>query len=89
MTFDAINASFEFIGGVMLWLNVRQVLRDKQVHGVNAWSTAFFTLWGYWNILYYPGLNQWLSMLGGLVIVAANTTWVVLLFKYRRRKHEH
>lgn len=43
-----------------------------------------FTLWGVWNIYYYPSLNQWCSFAGGLVIVAANALWVGLMLRYRK-----
>lgn len=81
---DLINGLFEFFGGALNWLNVRQLLRDKKLRGVSKIPTALFTLWGFWNLYYYPMLGQWVSLLGGLIIVSANFFWVVLAWKYRK-----
>ena len=44
---DFINGSLEFIGGLFWWSNVKRLLKDKTIQGVN-WSTqAFFTGWEY------------------------------------------
>lgn len=85
MVGDLINGSFELIGGLLLWTNVRRILRDRCVHGINILPTVFFTAWGFWNLWYYPSLNQWLSFFGGLSVVLANVVWVVLTIKYRRK----
>lgn len=81
--FDLINGGFELWGGVELWKNVKCIKRDKQIRGVNWKVTRFFTAWGFWNLLYYPSLDQWLSFLGGLNIVAANAVWLYYAVKYR------
>jgi hypothetical protein len=82
---DAINAAFELVGAFLNWTNVRRLMRDKKVRGVYWPAWAFFALWGWWNLLYYgPFLGQWLSGAAGIIMVIANTTWVVLAIKYRR-----
>lgn len=80
---DLVNGTFELVGGFVLWANVQQIRKDKMVRGALSWVTLFFTLWGYWNLFYYPHLNQWLSFIGGLNIVAANTTWFYYMRKYK------
>jgi len=80
---DLINASFEMLAGVSVLNHCRCVLRDKMVHGVSIISTVFFSLWGFWNMYYYPSLDQWWSFYGGLFIVTANCLWVLLMLKYR------
>jgi hypothetical protein len=79
---DLINGLFELGGSVVLWLNVVQTYRDKGYRGVTAASTFFFSAWGYWNLYYYPSLNQWVSFFAGISIVAANTTWFGLMLYY-------
>ena len=81
---DLVNGLFEFFGGALNWLNVRQLLRDKKLRGVSKIPTVLFTAWGFWNLYYNPMLGQWLSFLGGVVIVAANFVWVLLAWKYRK-----
>jgi hypothetical protein len=84
MTPDLVNGAFELLGGAFIFNHCRAVWRDKAVKGVSVLSTAFFTLWGLWNLYYYPHLNQWWSLAGGVAIVLANAVWVALLLKYRR-----
>lgn len=71
-----MNGLFEFIGSVALWANVWKLHKDKQVHGVTWYATGFFMCWSYWNLFYYPSLDQWWSFAGGVSIVVANTVWL-------------
>ena len=84
---DLINGLFECIGALVLTMNVRQLLKDKVLHGVHILPTIFYTCWGLWNLYYYPALDQWFSFFGGLAIVIVNAVWVVLAIKYSRRQH--
>ena len=86
---DAVNGLFECLGGVLLWMGVRRLWIDREVKGMYWPATMFFGLWGWWNLFYYPSLGQWLSFLGGLVVVSANTTWVVLFLVFRAKKAAH
>ncbi len=81
---DLINSMFELGAGIMILNNCRVTIRDKEVKGVSILSVAFFTLWGFWNLYYYPSLNQHLSFVAGILIVTANVWWVYLLMKYRK-----
>lgn len=83
MTPDLINAMFETAGGTMVWLNVLAIRRDQQVKGIEPWAIALMTLWGCWNLWYYPHLGQWASFWGGLVIVSANVAGLWLAWVYR------
>ena len=86
MTPDIINGLFEFFGSIVLWRNVVQLHRDKGYAGVHLLATGFFAAWGYWNLYYYPSLNQWWSFYGGLSIVTANTIWLCQMFYYGKLK---
>lgn len=81
---DLINGIFEFVGSVFLWLNVRKLYVDKMVRGYDWRTTAFFMSWGYWNLYFYPSLDQWLSFIGGCSIVLANTVWLGQMYYYRK-----
>jgi hypothetical protein len=85
---DLVNGAFELTGGVVCWLNVRRLLRDRTVQGVDWRVSAFFSAWGFWNLFYYPSLNQWASFAGGVALVIANTTWVVLALRTMREEAE-
>jgi hypothetical protein len=86
MNNDMMNAFFEFGGGIAILNHCRVLYKDKTVNGVSVLSTIFFTTWGFWNVYYYPSLNQWVSFYGGLVIAFANLLWVILLLCYTLNK---
>jgi hypothetical protein len=83
---DLLNGTFELFGGWFVIMNIRQLLRDKQVKGIHWGSSIFFTSWGIWNVYYYPHLGQWISFTGGLLIAVANVVWLVLRLHYYQRR---
>jgi len=85
---DAINGTFEILGSFFILMSVIKLHKDKQVKGVDWKHVAFFTLWGVWNLHYYPTLNQRLSFYGGIAIVAMNAIWVVQLLHYTKKKQK-
>ena len=84
---DLINGLFECVGALVLTMNVRQLLKDKVLHGVHILPTVFYTGWGLWNLYYYPSLDQWFSFIGAIAIVTVNAVWVTLAIHYTRNKH--
>jgi uncharacterized membrane protein YfcA len=86
MTNDIINGIFEVAGGVFLIANCFRLYKDKTVQGVSVSVTAFFSVWGFWNLFYYPSLGQWWSFFGGVLLVAANSVWVGMALRYSRRR---
>ena len=83
MSADLVNGLFESIGSVLLWMNVRRLYLDKKIMGVNIAPVVFWSLWGMWNLFYYPHLNQWYSFAGGVSVMLANSVWVVQAIHYR------
>ena len=83
MTSDAINGLFELIGAFLCWTNFRQLMRDRQIKGVYWPATAFFAVWGLWNLYYYPSLGQWFSFAAGVVLCAGNLAWVGLALRLK------
>lgn len=86
ITPDMINGGFELCAGLLLWWNVKMILRDKKIRGVSILPTSVFGLWGFWNLYYYPFLGQTLSFWGGIFVVTANTSWVVLAIYYKLKE---
>lgn len=80
------NGIFELSASLFLWNNVRMLYKHKVVKGVSVLSITVFTLWGFWNLYYYPWLSQWSSFIGGLGVVSANVTWVYLALRYKKRR---
>jgi len=82
-TQDLINGLFEFFGGVLSWMNVFQLIKDKSIRGIHWFPPLFFTTWGFWNLYYYPHLHQWVSFCGGLMVTLENIVWVSLMIKFK------
>lgn len=80
---DKINACFELFAGYFIWLSIQQIKKDQEVKGISSKHITFITLWGVWNLFYYPALTQWLSFAGGLVIVIMNGYWLNLIWRYK------
>ena len=83
---DLVNGLFELLGGLLIALSCRRLYLDKQVKGVSLWPVLFFNSWGMWNLYFYPSQGCWLSFLGGLSTVTANTVWVGQIVYYSRRR---
>ena len=80
MTFspDLINGLIELVGAGLTWRNAWQLHTDRQIRGVYWPTTLFFALWGFWNLFYYPFLDQWISFTAGVVLVSGNVIWVAM-----------
>lgn len=82
ITPDAINGFMEFASAALMALNVRRLIKDKAIAGISLIPTLFFDTWGFWNLYYYPALDQWWSFAGGAFLVTVNVTWTSLAFYY-------
>ena len=83
---DSINGIFEIVGGLFVLCNVRRLYRDKKVRGVSIVAVGFFTVWGLWNLIYYPALDQWTSALGAGGVASASTVWMAQIAYYKMKK---
>jgi len=81
---DATNGLFELIGAIAIFGHVLRLWKDKAVAGVSITATIFFASWGFWNLYYYPHLEQWLSFTGGVAIVLGNCVWIAGMIYYSR-----
>lgn len=86
MLLDVINSTFEFGGAVMCLQNCRRLWRDRRVAGVDWRTIGFFAAWGWWNLIYYSQLDQWMSWTGGLLLTTCNTAWVLMAIRWRHAK---
>lgn len=80
---DVINGLFELIGAFFTWRNYFQLRKDKELKGIYWPLIAFMTLWGFWNLIYYPSLDQWCSFVGGLALVTGNLLWILLVLEIK------
>lgn len=82
---DGINALFELGGAIAVIPSIMKLLSDRHHAGVSAWTMMFFSAWGWWNLLYYPHLDQMLSTIGAAFLAVANTTYLILLVRFGAR----
>lgn len=82
---DIVNGLYESLASFFLLLSCFRLYKDKEVRGWSLSTQIFFTTWGYWNLWYYPHLNQWMSFVGGLFVILTNTTWTVLAIYYTQK----
>jgi len=81
---DVVNGTFEIVGGLLCWLNVHKIAKEKYFAGIHWPVQAFFSVWGLWNLFYYPMLGQWVSFVGGLFLFVGNTAWVAFAVYYSK-----
>lgn len=81
---DLINGTFEMFGSLFIAFSVLRAHKDKMVAGVSYVHAGFFAVWGFWNLFYYPHLDQWWSFWGGLAIMSTNGFWLGQLIYYTR-----
>lgn len=79
LTPDQINGSFELAGAYFTWSNFAAYYKARELVGVYWPATAFFTLWGLWNLYYYPAIGQPLSFSGGIALTSGSLAWLVLV----------
>jgi hypothetical protein len=78
--FDAINCFFEIVGGLMLWLNVVEIMKSgRKLDFINLMIILFFVAWGLWDMVYYWSLNQWVSFWGILIMVLGDFALLAFL----------
>jgi hypothetical protein len=82
--FDITNGFFEIVGSIAVWANVRQIVKDKRSAGISPLAMGFFTIWAFWNLIYYYHLSQWFSMLAAVPLAIGDLIWVGLMIKFRK-----
>lgn len=83
---DEVNSIFEMGSAMLLTLNVTRLLKDRKVTGASIIPTAWFSIWGAWNLYYYDEHQQPRSRAAGLLVFIVNTVWVGLVVYYSRKK---
>ena len=80
---DIANGLFELVGAYFSWMNTYTLWKERELKGVYWPTTAFFTLWGLWNLYYYPALGHWWSFYAGVLLVSGSAAWVALAIRFR------
>lgn len=83
---DLFNGVLQLGGACFVLVSIVKLSRDRLVRGISWLHATYFTLWGFWNLYYYPHLGQWFSLAGGAVLVATNTVWLIQLLYWSWRE---
>lgn len=83
MTEDFINSIFPFIGSIFVLFNIKEIIKDKEVKGVNLYTYLFFYTGYCWNIYFMYKLEQWYSFFGGILLFTFNLIWLLLAVNYK------
>lgn len=79
---DIVNGMLEATSSLFVLLSIRKLYQDKIVRGVSWVGVAFFALWAYWNLFYYPQLGQWFSFYGSIGLTIADSVWFLQIVYY-------
>lgn len=83
-----LNAAFEAVGSIVIWLNVVRIRCDRTVKGSDWRVTAFYSAWGVSNLFYYPAVGDIYSAFACSGIALGNITWVVHALYYMRKRNQ-
>jgi len=90
MTPDIVTGLFQTVAGLLLFRNSYLLWKHKKIRGVSLLPTVFFSIWGIWNLFYYPYLGQMVSFYAGIIVLSANTSWVGMaiyyMLKWKKRR---
>ena len=82
MTLDQFNSLFPFAACAAHFLNIRKLLRDKQVKGVH-WAAPLITYPGQLSGVYFMyTLQQWYTMAAGATFFTLSFTWYSMMIYY-------
>ena len=80
---DLINGAFEFLAALAVWHNVAILRRTQRFEGMSVLSVAFFTVWGFWNLYFYPHLGQLFSAAAAGAVALGNAVFFYYAMRYR------
>lgn len=81
---DFINAAFNTVAAIFVFMNTWDIWQRKTVAGHTYPSAIFFAAWAFFSIFYFWGLVQPWTFAANILMLIANGTLLVLVFKYRR-----
>jgi ABC-type transport system involved in cytochrome c biogenesis permease subunit len=85
---DLINGIIELTSAAFSAINIYRLHKDKQVKGFSVVPVIYFTIWGLWNLYFYPVNNLIWSFVGGIFIVVVNAIWIGQIFYYERKNKQ-
>lgn len=84
--YDVINASFELAGAALRFIDVKKLWSHRELRGIHWGSTMFFTGWGVWNLIFFPAISFWFSLVAGFILFSMNTAWVSMAIAFYKKQ---
>lgn len=81
---DWTMAAFELGAAFFQLFNIKALRRDKSLRGVSTLPTIFFTIWGCYNVYFYPATGNPITGIAAVLILIVNIYWLLLAYKYRK-----
>ncbi len=82
INFDVVNSVMVLTAGGFIAVSVWKLYKDKLVRGVSPIHVGFFSAYGLWHIFFFSSLDQWWSVVGGIVAATMNTIWLTQIIYY-------
>ena len=79
---DLANGLLETIGGIMYMINIKVILKHKEVKGISLIPNIFYFLWAIFNLYFYSYNSLMFSFYGGIVLVIFSGIWLGLAVYY-------
>jgi hypothetical protein len=80
---DMINAFFPLAGCLFMIMNIKQMIKDKQLRGSHWLSPLFFYFGQAWGVYFCYSLHQWFSFASGLIFLSLCLTWYFIMLYYK------
>lgn len=87
-TIDFVNALFEIAAVGATIINIRQILKDKCIHGVTVIAQIFYFAWSLWNVYFYYSYSTMFSYWVSVIFCLMNIIWLVLVFYFKFCKNK-
>ena len=82
---EQTTAVFASISGMMLFLNIHQAVKDRDIRGVSLVTLWFFTTYAAWMVFYFWYLDQTWVIIPAVINFIANAGYLILAIIYKRR----
>jgi len=83
---DYTQSFFEFGSALFQIKNVIAIRKHRTIKGVHWLPTAFFAIWGVYNLWFYLEMGLPLAWWAGLAITLVNMVWLSHAFYYLRKE---
>lgn len=82
MLVDQITGGFQFFASIFIMLNIRALLKSREMKGISLLTIVFYNLWDFWGVYMFYRIGNSYSMWTAVAITVVYTTWSCLVFYF-------